>query len=91
MTNMLSAKISREFNNNGISTPSIDKFRPSRVPYLSFSSQHRCQNPSLRVIELSSLAYPYFELDIKKDQILKALLSKQELDEFNGFARERFS
>ena len=44
-TNMLSAKISREFNNSGISTPSVDTSRRSRDPYRSFKSQHRCQNP----------------------------------------------
>ena len=38
-TNMLSAKISREFKNSGTSTPSIDTFRPSRDPYRSFRSQ----------------------------------------------------
>ena len=44
-TNMLSAKISREFNNSGISTPSIDTSRRSRDRFRSFKSQHRCQNP----------------------------------------------
>ena len=41
---MLLAKISREFKNRGISTPSIDTSRSSRDPYRSFKSQHRCQN-----------------------------------------------
>ena len=31
-----------------------------------------------RVIVLSSLVYPYFKLDIKQDEIRKALLIKQE-------------
>ena len=31
----------------------------------------------LRVIVLPSLVYPYFELDIKKDEIRKALLTMQ--------------
>ena len=31
----------------------------------------------LRVIVLPSLVYPYFELDIKQDEILKALLTMQ--------------
>ena len=39
-TNMLSAKISREYKNSGISTPSVDLSRPSRDPYRSFKSQH---------------------------------------------------
>ena len=39
-TNMLSAKISREYKNGGISTPSVDMSRPSRDPYRSFKSQH---------------------------------------------------
>ena len=44
-TNMLSTKISRKFKNSVISTPSlIDTSRPSRDPYRSFKSQHRCQN-----------------------------------------------
>ena len=43
-TNMLSAKISREYKNSGISTPSVDMSRPSRDPYRFFKSQHQCQN-----------------------------------------------
>ena len=31
----------------------------------------------LRVIVLPSLVYPYFELDIKQDEIRKALLTMQ--------------
>jgi len=34
----------------------------------------------LRVIELPSLVYPYFELDIKQDEIRKPWLIKQETD-----------
>ena len=33
---------------------------------------------SLRVITVSSLVYPYFELDFEGDEISKALLMKQE-------------
>ena len=43
-TNMLSAKISREYKNSGISTPSVDMSRRSRDPYRSFKSQHLCRN-----------------------------------------------
>ena len=43
-TNMLSAKISKEYKNSRISTPSVDMSRPSRDPYRSFKSQHQCQN-----------------------------------------------
>ena len=43
-TNMLSAKISKEYKNSGISTPSVNISRPSRDPYHSFKSQHQCQN-----------------------------------------------
>ena len=32
---------------------------------------------SLRVIELSSIVFPYFELDIRQDQIRKAFLGKK--------------
>ena len=65
-----------------MSTSSIDTSRPSRDPYRSFKSQHRCHLDvtSLRVIVLPSLVYPYFELDIEKDEIPKALLIKQETD-----------
>ena len=45
---MLSAKISKEFKNSGISTP--------------------------------SLVYPYFKLDIEKDEIRKASSIKQETE-----------
>ena len=37
-TNMLSAKISSEYKNSEISTPSVDMSRPSRDPYRSFKS-----------------------------------------------------
>ena len=70
---MLSAKISRGFKNSGISSPPIDTSSPSRDPYRSFKSQHRCQNPR---IVLPSLVYPYFELDIEQNEIRKALLIK---------------
>ena len=33
-----------------------------------------------RVILLSSLVYPYYELDIKQDEIHKALLIKQQTE-----------
>ena len=39
-TNMLSAKISGEFKDSGISSSSIDTSRPSRDPYRSLKSQH---------------------------------------------------
>ena len=64
------AKISKEFKNKGISTPSIDTFRSSRDPTLMSVS-------SLRVIELSSIVFPYFELDIRQDKIRKAFLGKK--------------
>ena len=35
---------------------------------------------SLRVIVLQSLVYPYFQLDIKQDEISKAFLIKQETE-----------
>ena len=62
---MLSANISKELKNSGISFPSIYRIRPSRDPYCSFKSQHQCQNPLLGLtIVLLSLVYPYYELDI---------------------------
>ena len=70
-TNMLSAKISREFKNSGTSTPSIDTFRPSRDPYRSFRSQLNIdvKTSRLRVIVWQSLFYPYFEISIEQDKI----------------------
>ena len=50
------------------------------------STQLICFRLSLRVILLQLLDYPYFELDIKKDEIRKALLIKQETEKLNGFA-----
>ena len=41
---------------------------------------------SLRVFELPSLVYPYFELDIKQDEIRKPRLIKKQTD-----LNERFS
>ena len=71
--------ILRDFENSGISTPSIDTSGPSRDLNLSFKSQYRCQNPhSLRVIVLPSLVYHYLQLDIEQDEIRKAFLTKQE-------------
>ena len=67
---MLSPKISGEFKNSGISTPSIDTFRSSRDP-------KSMSETSLRVIELSSLVFPYFELDIRQDQTRKAFFGKK--------------
>ena len=67
--------------NSRISTPSIDTTRPSKDPYYSFKSQHRYQNTSYSgVTVLPSLLYAYFEIDIKQDEIHKALfmLTKQE-------------
>ena len=39
-TNILSAKLSGEFKDSGISSSSIDTSRPSRDPYRSLKSQH---------------------------------------------------
>ena len=71
--------ILRDFENSGISTPSIYTSRPSRDPNLSFNSQHRCQNPrsglSLRYrVAIVSLSLPLNE----QDEIRKAFLTKQE-------------
>ena len=78
---MLAAQISmsREFKNIGISTLSIGT---SRDPYCSLKSQHRYQNSRSGVTVLLSLVYPYFEIDIKQDEIHKALfmLTKQETE-----------
>ena len=80
----LSLKMSREFKNSIILTPSFNKSRPSRDPYRSFKSQNRCQNPRsssyVKVFVLPSLVYPYFELDIEQEEILKSLLIKQETE-----------
>ena len=42
-TNMFSAKISREFNNNPLHQ--LIHLGHLKIQYLSFKSQHRCQNP----------------------------------------------
>ena len=44
------------------------------------STQLICFRLSLRVVLLQLLDYPYFELDIKKDEVRKALLIKQETE-----------
>ena len=44
-TDMLLIKISRQFMNSRISSPSIDTSRLSRTPYCSFKSLLKCQNP----------------------------------------------
>ena len=80
---MVLAKISREFKDSGISSPSIDMYKTSTDPYRSFKSQHRCMSElSLRVIVLPSLVYSVagFELDSEQDELRKALLIKQETD-----------
>jgi len=69
---MLSVKISREFENSGKFTPSIDTSRPCRDPYRPFRSQS-----SLRVIVLPSLVYPYFENDIEQDEIHGVLIRQE--------------
>ena len=78
---MLSAKISKEFKNSGISTP-IFSSRPTRDPYQSLKFQ-QCQNlvlphGSVVCIVLPSLVYTYFNLDIEQDEKCRALLIKQE-------------
>jgi len=84
-TNMLSAKLSREFWNSGISTLLIDTPRSSRDPYRSFKSgQHRCQNPRselLRCHRQSILA-----LTFQQDHTQKASLSSKKLNNLNDFA-----
>ena len=66
-TNMLLAKISREFKNGGVSTPTL--LICLGHPYCSFNSQQRSQNPRSMFIVLLSLVYPYFECDIEQDQM----------------------
>ena len=78
-TNMLSANISRELKNSGISFPSIYRIRPSRDPYCSFKSQHLCQNPLLGllccfrwcILTLNLTLYMYKMIDIGKPWIIK--------------------
>ena len=80
----LSLKMSREFTNSLIFTPSFNTSRPSRDPYRSFKSQHRCQKPRssshFKVIALPTLVYPYFALDIEQDDVRKSLLIKQDTE-----------
>ena len=40
----------------------------------------------IRVIELPSLVYPYFQPDIERVEICKALLIKQKRNELNDFS-----
>ena len=50
-----------------IINPAIDTSCLCEDPHCSFKSQPRCLNPYiLRVINLSSLTYPFFELDIEQ-------------------------
>ena len=69
---MLSAKISREVKNiYGISTPPNDSL--GRLEAISlFQIPTSMSQFSLRVIEVSSLVYPYFELDFEQNEIRKA-------------------
>ena len=54
--------------------------RPSRDPYLSLKSQHRCQNPRSGLLCCRRLVYPYLSLDIAQDEIRKTLLTKEETE-----------
>ena len=55
-TNMLSAKISREFKNSGISIPSIDTSGPSRDDIAVFQIPTTMSKSSLRVTVLLSFS-----------------------------------
>ena len=75
---MLSAKRSREFHSSGTSTPSIDT---SRDPSLSFNPNIDVRILAIVLLSLvPALVYPYFELNIEQDEILKASLIKQETE-----------
>ena len=39
----------------------------------------------VKVTKLSSLAHPYFELDIEQDKMYKPLLMKQETEQLEWF------
>ena len=67
-TNILSAKISREFNSNPLI---IDTSRPSRDPMSFFQIPTSMAESLLRVIVLPSLVCPYSELDIEHYEIRK--------------------
>ena len=74
-TNMLLAKILREFQKSGISTPSIDTSQGRLEIQIALSNPNiEMSESSLRVIVLPSLVYPYF--DIEQGGIRKALLVK---------------
>ena len=73
-TNILLAKISRELKNSG-----IDTSRPSRDPSRSFKFQHRFQNSRLGLL-CCLLVCSCFKLDIEHDEMLKALLIKQQTE-----------
>ena len=77
---MLLPKMSREFKESRMSTPSIDTSRSSTDPYLSFKYQHQCQNPCSGLLCCHRLVYAYFELDIEQNEIHKALQIKQETE-----------
>ena len=64
---MLVLKMSREFKNSTISSPSIDMSRPSIATHIAL----------LSLSLLSFLVYPYFELGIEQDTMHKPLLIKK--------------
>ena len=69
-TNVISAKIPREFANSTIYIlPVIEMSRPSR-DHIAFSQ--------MSTATVSSLAYPYFKHDFKQDTKSKPSLTKEE-------------
>ena len=73
---MLSVKISREFKNGGISTPSIYASRPSRDQFPLSNLNNNVKIPT-QAYCISIVTLSLLKLGIVQDEIRKALLIKQ--------------
>ena len=73
---MFSAKISREFKNSGISTPSIYTSRPSR-DHIALSNPNNNVKILTQAYCICIVSLSLLKLGIAQDEIRKALLIKQ--------------
>ena len=72
-----STKVSGEFINSGIFTPSIETSMPTRDPSCSFKSYRSCFYDRILgeiYYVVIVMAYSYFELGIEQDSMHKPLL-----------------
>ena len=75
-TDMLLAKISREFKNSRISTPPIDPSRPSRGPYHSLKSRCRCQNPHSELLCFHRYSMLTLKMTLNKTKYARGLVNQ---------------